>query len=89
MRAEQTSFIEGRVAEEIRRAVAEAIAGGDTISTSEYVAKISAVYPNCGLSKRQIADEIMMAAAAAGVAVEIGVTDRASTSESARQSRAS
>ena len=50
MRAAQTPFIEGLVAEEIRRFVAEAIANGDMISTSECVAKINAVYPNCGLS---------------------------------------
>ena len=52
MRAAQTPFIEGLVAEEIRRFVAEAIAKGDMISTSECVAKINAVYPNCGISKR-------------------------------------
>jgi hypothetical protein len=83
MRAAQTPFIEGLVAEEIRRFVAEAISNGNMISTSKCVTKINAVYPNCGISARRMADEIMMAAAAAGVAVEIGVID-ASIKDSAR-----
>jgi hypothetical protein len=44
-------------------------------------------YPNCGISKRQIADEVMMAAAAAGVAVEIGPIKEAAR-ESARKDAA-
>ena len=34
------------------------------------IAEIVSIYPNCGFSKRQIADELMMAAAR--IAVEIG-----------------
>jgi hypothetical protein len=67
-----TPFIEGLVDEEIRRLVAEAIAEGGTISTAECVAKVKSVYPTCGLSKRTIADMVISAAAAAGIAVEIG-----------------
>jgi hypothetical protein len=34
---------------------------------------VLSAYPECGLSKRHIGDEIMMTAAAAGLAVEIGL----------------
>ena len=84
MRAAQTPFIEGLVAEEIRRFVAEAIADGHMISTSECVTKINAVYPNCGISTRRMEDEVMMAAAAAGVAVEFDAIGNASIKDSVR-----
>ena len=84
MRAAETPFIEGLVAEEIRRVVAEAIANGEMISTSECVAKINAVYPNCGISARRMADEVMMAAAVAGVAVEIDAIDNVPITHSPR-----
>jgi hypothetical protein len=72
MRAAETPFIEGLVSKEIRRLVAEAIADGGMLSVANCVARITVVYPNCGISKRQIADEVVMVAAAAGIAVEIG-----------------
>jgi len=71
-----TPFIEEFVDEEIRRLVAEAIAHESTLSTAECVAAVKQVYPTCGLSKRLIADKVMMAAAAAGVAVEIGLSEK-------------
>ena len=52
--------------------VAEAVSKGGIISTAECVAQIKALYPMSGFSRRHIADEVIMAAAAAGVAVEIG-----------------
>ena len=87
MPATKSPFIEGLVSEEIRRLVAEAIADGGIMSVANCVAKVVAVYPNCGISKRQIADEVMMAAAAAGVAVEIGPIKEAAR-ESARKDAA-
>ena len=63
--------IEAIVSEEVRRLVAEAVAEGRTMLIADGVARIAAVIPNSGLSKRQIGDELMMAAVA-GVAVEIG-----------------
>ena len=65
-------FIEGLVEEEIRRLVAEAIAKHGMVSTAECAERIRHVYPTCGLSDRNLANRVMMAAAAAGVAVEIG-----------------
>lgn len=70
-----TPFIEALVDDEIRRLVAKAIAESSTISTAECVAEVKRVYPTCGLSKRHIGDRVLMAAAAAGVAVEIGASN--------------
>jgi hypothetical protein len=36
------------------------------------VARIRCLHPDCALSEREIADEVIAAAAAAGIAVEIG-----------------
>ena len=66
----ESPFIEDLVAEEIRRAVANGVANGGILSIADCVAEIVSIYPNCGFSKRQIADELMMAAAR--IAVEIG-----------------
>ena len=41
------------------------------MSTAECVARVMAVYPKCGFAERDIADEVMMAASAAGIAVEM------------------
>ena len=65
-------FAEGLVDEEVRRFVAEAIAKHSMVSTSECATKIKHAYPTCGLSKRNLTDKVMMAAAAAGIPVEIG-----------------
>ena len=65
-------FVEDLIAEEIRRMIADAVEDGGIISTAECVKQILTAHPQPGLSRRQIADEVMMAAAAAGIAVEIG-----------------
>jgi hypothetical protein len=65
-------FIVGLVEDEVRRFIAEAIARGGTISTSECVAKIRIVYPTCGLSRRTISDMVIAAASTSGVPVAIG-----------------
>ena len=65
-------FIEDLITDEIRRLVAEAIQEGGTLSVAECVEAVTKVYPKTGLSKRYIADEVIMAAAKAGVAIEIG-----------------
>lgn len=65
-------FIQGLVTEEIRRMVAGAIEDGSTVSSASVAAQVIGTYPNCGLTEAQIADEVMIAAARAGVAVEIG-----------------
>lgn len=71
-----TPFIEGLIDAEIRRLVAEAIANASTVSTTECAAEVKRVYPTCGLSKRYIGDRVLMAAAAAGVAIEIGASKK-------------
>ena len=68
---------EAIIAEEIRRVVSTAVAEGGVLSIADGVARIVAVCPQSGLSKRQLGDELMMAAVAAGVAVEIGPARRA------------
>jgi hypothetical protein len=60
------------VTEQIRRLVAEAVEKRETLSTAEVVAKVRALYPMAGISKRALANEVIAAAAAAGVAVEFG-----------------
>ena len=68
--------VETTIAEEVRRLVAEAVAEGSIMSIADGVATIVAAVPRSGLSKRQIGDELMMAAVAAGIAVEIGPSRR-------------
>lgn len=58
--------------EEIRRIVAEAAKNGQIVSASDTAATILRTYPSCGFDEAEIADEVMLKAAHAGVAVEIG-----------------
>jgi hypothetical protein len=67
-----SSVIQVLVTEEIRRTVAEAIETGSTISCSAIAAQVSRTYPNNGMTEPQVADEVMIAASKAGVAVEFG-----------------
>jgi hypothetical protein len=68
----EQGFIERLVGEEIRRMVAEAINDGGVISTSKCAAQISRAYAgSVFISEAEIADKVIMAAASAGVAVEI------------------
>jgi len=72
MRTAKSQSVEDLVSDEIRRVVAEAVTNGSILSIGDGVAQIMSAHPQCGLSKRQIGDEVIMAAAAAGLAVEIG-----------------
>jgi hypothetical protein len=65
-------FVRGLVTEQVRKFVAKAIESGETISTAEVIKKVRALYPQAGISKGDLTNEVMMAASAAGVAVEIG-----------------
>ena len=67
-----SAFIQTLLNEEIRRAVAEAIETGSTISSVAVAEQVNRTYPNCGLTENEIADQVMIAAAKSGVAVEIG-----------------
>ena len=60
------------VDEEIRRFVAGALSRNRVLSAPEIAARILETYPNCGLEKEAVANQVMMVAARAGVAVEIG-----------------
>ena len=75
MGAVVSDFVETLVQEEVRRIVADAIQGKEILSACEHAKEVLRTYPNCGLSERDIADHITMAATRAGVAVEIGRVD--------------
>ena len=60
------------VSAEVNRIVAAAKRDGGCISASSSAAWVIRIYPDCGLSEREVAEEIIMAAARAGVAVEMG-----------------
>jgi hypothetical protein len=60
------------VQEEIRREVADAIATRSIIFSSACSKKILSRYPECGLTARYLADEIILFAAKAGVPVAVG-----------------
>ena len=76
-----SSFIRRLIDEEIRRVVADAIEDGVILSAPATAATILRSYPHCGMTERLIADRIMLAAADAGVAVELGAPKREKASE--------
>ena len=61
-------FSANLVAQEVKRIVAEAVDEGRIISAQATAAVILQTYPNCGLTKHDIADEVRRAAIQAGVA---------------------
>jgi hypothetical protein len=65
-------FISGLVAEEIRRIVAVAARDGRLLSASDTAASILQIYPKCGFDEAEIANEVMLRAANAGIGVLIG-----------------
>lgn len=64
-----------RVMEEIRRAVAASIEGKDCLPAGRLAISILKAHPGCGWTVEEIAEEILRAAVAAGVAVEIGTPE--------------
>jgi hypothetical protein len=68
-----SGFIQDLVSKEIRRIVADASGDETMVSASALANQVMDIYPNCGLNAREIADQVMMAAARAGMAVEIGI----------------
>jgi hypothetical protein len=69
--ADRPSLIGTLVDEEIRRLVADAIRDGDCLAASAAADQIIRTYPYCGLDARRLTDDIAMAAAKAGVPVEL------------------
>ena len=67
-----SGFVPGLVGDEIKRIVAARSKDGSVLSAAAAAAEIANASPGCGLSESEIADQLMMAAASAGVAVEIG-----------------
>ena len=73
----EKSFPDGEIiyrtllAEEIDRIVAEAQSRGATLRTSYHAASLFAAYPGANFSVGRIIDEIVVAASAAKVPVEI------------------
>lgn len=57
---------------EIRRVVADAIREGGVVYARACAASILQAHPNCGLAETELADKVMMAAAAARVPVLFG-----------------
>jgi hypothetical protein len=64
-----TEFIPILMLEEVRRVVADAVERRATLSAHDAAEQIGRTHPNSKLSKREIAAEIMIAAARAGVPV--------------------
>ena len=71
-----SAFISILIKCEIDRIVAEAAMERRTLSAPDAAADILTTYPKCGLAAERIADVVMMAAAKAGVAVELGLPDK-------------
>jgi hypothetical protein len=69
--AAASDFVQALLSQEIRRIVSRAAKSGAILSTSDAAREVRKVYPGCGLSEREIGDQVMMAAARAGVAVEL------------------
>lgn len=67
-----SAFVSNLVKGEIDRIVSEAAMKRRMLSAPEAAADILSIYPRCGLAAETIADAVMMAAAKAGVAVELG-----------------
>ncbi len=59
------------VREEIEHIVSRASLGTGFLRAGEHAYRILKQYPNCGMSGKQVVDEIITAAAASGVAVEM------------------
>jgi hypothetical protein len=63
--------IAGLVREEIGNIVAGTVAAGGTLRIGAHARRLTESYGGSGLSQRQIADELIMAASKANLAVEI------------------
>ena len=65
-------FVSGLVTEEIRRVVAEAAKKGQILSAPDTAATILKTYPRCGFDEAELANEVMLKAAQAGIGVQFG-----------------
>lgn len=73
----QPDFLDALVLKAVRRYIADAIQSQSIVSASDCAAEILMTYPSCRLDRETVADEVIMAAAKAGVPVESGGRVRA------------
>jgi hypothetical protein len=76
MRIKPETLVESLLGAEIARFVKQAARNRTCLSADECAAEILHLYPRCGFEQRDIANRVMMAAAAARVPVEIGARAR-------------
>jgi hypothetical protein len=69
-------FIRGIVTAEIKRIIARNTKSGSILSADQATAEVLTTYPRCGIEKRALANEIVLTAAAAGLAIELGPVAR-------------
>jgi len=69
-------FIRGLVTAEIKRIIAEKTKSGSVLSAEKATTEVLTRYPRCGIDQRALANEIVLSAAAAGLAVELGPVAR-------------
>ncbi len=69
---EQPEFIRALIMKAVRRYIADAIRSRSLVSASACAADILATYPTCGLDRKALTDEVILAAAKAGVPVQTG-----------------
>jgi hypothetical protein len=74
---QQPDFIRALIMKAVRRHIADALRSRSLISANDCAAEILATYPACDLPLETMIDEVIMAAAKAGVPVESGPSLRA------------
>lgn len=77
---EQPGFVRTLVLKAVRRYISDAVRSGSLVSASDCAAEILHTYPACRLDHQTVADEVILAAAKAGVPVEAGKPSRARSS---------
>jgi hypothetical protein len=75
---QQPDFIRALILKAVRRYITDALQSRSLISAHDCAAEILATYPACDLPLETVTDEVIMAAAKAGVPVESGPSLRAS-----------
>jgi hypothetical protein len=60
----------------VRRHVAEAVLSGSIVTAADCADEILETYPACELDRETVANEVLIAAAKAGLAVEFGRSNR-------------
>ena len=69
---EQPEFVRALIMKAVRRYIADAIRSRSLVSASDCAAEILRTYPACNLDEKAVTDEVILAAARAGVPVQTG-----------------